>query len=135
MEERTDTNTKKFETDHWYAIFSGLLIIPAIVTLFGLLGALIMVIYVNPTQLSGFDLVIYFADVIYLPLLIILYFTWFKRKKIMPKLIIVYFALTIVMNLLYSIFGFGIDVLNLAMSTIWIVYFIRSKRVKETFIN
>ncbi len=135
MPELKQTQKQDFDTSHWYAIFSVWLIVPAIVTLFGLLGAIIMVLFVKPTQLNGFDLVIYLADVVYLPLLIFTYITWVKRKKIMPKLIVVYFALTIVMNFLYAIFGFGLDPVSLVMSTIWIVYFIRSERVKVTFVK
>lgn len=133
MAETTDKKEQVFETDHWYAIFSGWLIIPAIVSLFAFLGALIMVLFVNPTKLTGFDLFIYMMDLIFLPLLFITFITWFKRKKIFPKLIIIFFTLTALFNVTYFAFGHGIDFINLTMSIVWIIYFIRSKRVTQTF--
>lgn len=131
----TNNNEQNFETDHWYAIFSGWLIFPALVAFFALIGSAIMVIFVNPAELSGFDLMIYWVDAISLPLLLIIFYTWFTRKRIMPILIIIFFIINVLFNLSYFIAGYGIDMVNLAVSIIWIVYFIRSKRVKVTFIR
>lgn len=131
----TNNNEQNFEADHWYAIFSGWLIFPALVAFFALIGSAIMVIFVNPAELSGFDLMIYWVDAISLPLLLIIFYTWFTRKRIMPILIIIFFIINVLFNLSYFIAGYGIDMVNLAVSIIWIVYFIRSKRVKATFIK
>lgn len=135
MTEQTEKHVQQFETDHWYAIFAGWLIIPAINTLFALTGAIIMVTFVNPAELKGFDLVIYCFDAISIPLLIVTIFTWIKRKRIFPKLIIVFFALMAIFNIAYIANGYGVNVISLTMSVVWIVYFIRSKRVAETFIK
>lgn len=133
MTETTEIN--EFETHHWYAIFSGWLIIPAIVTLFALTGAIIMVIFVNPAELEGFDLIIYWVDACTLPLLLAIFYTWFTRKRFFPILIIIFFAINALFGITFFIAGHGIDFVSLAMSIVWIVYFIRSKRVKATFIQ
>lgn len=126
-------NEMTFDTSKWYSIFSGFLILPAIFTVLTFLGAIIMVMYRSPSQLSGFDLVIYYFDAFTIPYLIITYILWFKRKKIFPYFMIVYFGLTALLQLSYFIAGHPLDTLNLVMSIVWVIYFIRSQRVKATF--
>jgi|SRR5699024_3211360 len=135
MADTLENKEKQFETEHWYAIFSGFLIIPAIVALLTLLGATIMVIFVDPSELSGFDLVFYWVDAVYIPLLLFIFYTWFTRKRYFPVLMIVFFSIRVLLNLTYFISGYGIDPVNLVVSIIWIIYFIRSERVKQTFVK
>src|SRR5699024_8872387 len=131
----TNNNEQNFETDHWYAIFSGWLIFPALVAFFALIGSAIMGIFVNPAELSGFDLMIYWVDAISLPLSLIIFYTWFTRKRIMPILIILFCIIDVLCGLSYCIAVQVVDIVNLAVRIIWIVYFIRSKRVAATFIK
>lgn len=133
MAETKQNDEITFDTSKWYAIFSGWLIFPAIFTLLVFIGAIIMVIFVDPSELSGFDLVIYYFDVLTIPYLIITYILWFRRKRIFPYFMIVYFLCNAGLNLAFYISGFQLDPLNLIMSIVWIIYFIRSKRVKATF--
>jgi len=65
---------------------------------------------------------------------LIIFFTWFKRKKILPILMIFYFIINAAWNLSFLANGYDLDIFNLAMSIIWVIYFIRSRRVKATFI-
>ena len=73
-----------FETDIRYAPVAGWLVFPAIFSLFTFLGAIIMIAFVNPTILTGFDLAIYSMDVFFFVYLAITYFFWFKRKSFLP---------------------------------------------------
>lgn len=133
MVETKHSDEMTFDTSKWYAIFSGWLILPAIFTLLIFIGAIIMVTFRSPSQLSGFDLVIYYADLITIPYLIITYIFWFLRKKAFPYIMIGFFILLAGMNIAYFISGYQLDPVNLLMSIVWIIYFIRSKRVKATF--
>ena len=135
MSEPTQEREITFDTSQWYAIFAGWLIFPAVFTLFAFLGAIIMFLFVDPSELSGFDLVIYYADVVTIPYLIIVYIVWFKRKRIFPHLMVIYFLFAIAVNVSYFIYGYQLDVINLAMAIVWIFYFTRSKRVKATFVE
>src|SRR5690625_48865 len=130
-----NTPEQQFDTDPWYAIFAGFLIIPAISTLIGFIGAIIMVIFINPFEISGFDLAFYCTDAVSIPLLLIVYYTWFRRKRIFPIFLILYFGLHTLLGLAYFIAGHGLDIFNLVMNIVWIIYFIRSQRVKVTFIK
>jgi hypothetical protein len=131
----TENKNKEIDTSHWYAIFSGWLIVPAIFTFLTFISSLIMVLVVRPSGLNGFDLMIYWMDVVFLLLLIVIYSTWLLRKKVMPIWIIAFFMLYAIWNVTYFVYGFGMDVINLAMCMVWIVYFVRSERVKAIFIH
>lgn len=133
MSKNTTNNEPVLETNHPYAIISGWLIIPAIATVLTFIGSIIMVTFRKPSQLEGFDLFIYYTDLLFVPFLIVVFYTWIKRKKILPILMIVFFLLNAAWNLVYLANGYNIDLLNLGMSIIWIIYFIKSKRVKATF--
>src|SRR5690625_6386626 len=63
-------NDSNFDTSQWYAIFAGWLFVPIIIAFMRLLGAIIMVIFVNPSQITGLELTIYYGDLISLPILI-----------------------------------------------------------------
>lgn len=126
-------NEDEFNVEHKFGMFAGWLIIPAISTLLTLTGSLIMAIFVNPSQLKGFELFIYFTDVLFIPMIFIIYFMWFKRKTMLPFLMVMYFLLHIIWNVTYYINGHHIDLFMIAMSLFWSFYFIKSKRVRATF--
>lgn len=123
-----------FDTSSPWAPLQGFLIIPFLAIILTFIGSIIMVTFQNPSELSGFDLFIYWTDAFYIPLLLIIFFTWYKRKKILPFLMMFYFIISAAWNFSFLINGFDLDVFNLAMSIIWFIYFIRSKRVKQTFV-
>ena len=96
-----------------------------------------LVEFVNAGIISAFALV----------LLIVLYY---KRKKIAPKLAITYCWSMFVVNIIATIYllisaeqhigDFFIQnwaefVYSIIVSTIWTLYFLKSERVKQTFIN
>lgn len=135
MNETAQKQELTFDTSKWYAIFSGFLIFPAIFLLLTLLGAIIMFFFSNPSELSGFDLFIYYTDVVTIPYIIIIYILWFMRKQILPIFIIIYFLFTAAVNVIYFVNGYQLDPVNLAMSIVWIVYFFKSNRVKATFVK
>ncbi len=99
------------------------------------LGAIIMIIFVNPTKLVGFDLAIYSMDAFFFVYLLITYIYWFKRKKVLPYLMVGYFGVTAIWFVVTYALGFGISMINFIMVIVWIFYFFRSERVKQTFIN
>lgn len=133
MDKPTILNEHDFNVNHKYSMFAGWLIIPAISTLLTLTGSLIMAIFVNPTQLKEFELFIYSTDILFIPMILLIYYMWFKRKKTLPYLMVFYFLLHIIWNVTYYINGHHIDLFMIAMSLFWSIYFIKSKRVKATF--
>lgn len=135
MNDTPQHNEPDFETDHKYAIVAGWLIIPAISTLLTFLGSIIMLIFVNPFELTGFDLYIYLMDLFFFVFLVITYYFWFKRKKLFPKIIMLYFLINALWAIAYYVAGFSINFLNIAMSIVLIFYFQKSKRVEQTFIH
>jgi len=135
MTESVEQEIPVFETDHRYAPIAGWLIVPALFSLFTFLGAIIMILFVNPTKLAGFDLAIYSMDVFFFIYLLVTYFCWFKRKKILSYLMIGYFSITATWFIVTYASGYGINMINLAMAVVWIFYFFRSERVKQTFVK
>src|SRR5690625_6049367 len=96
------TNTElDLKTNHWYAPFAGWLIIPIIVAFLDLLGAIIMVIFVNPSEINGTDLLIYYADVVVLPILNVTFIMMFLRKRYFTFLIIVYFTISAIFTIIF----------------------------------
>lgn len=124
-----------FQTDHPLAFVSGWLIVPAVATLLTFLGSIIMVTFQKPSTLKGFDLFIYYTDLFYIPFLLIVFYMWIRRKKALPILMIIYFLISAAWNITFLAYGFAADVFNLGMSLIWIIYFLKSERVKATFVN
>lgn len=135
VEKESKLNEINFNLDHKFGMFMGWLIIPAISMLLTLAGSLIMLIFVNPTELHGFELFIYFTDVLFIPFILVIYYMWFKRKVWLPYFMTLYFLMHIIWNISYYLNGYPIDLFMIAMSLFWSVYFIKSKRVKATFIN
>lgn len=132
-ENSTTMNQPVFDTDHKFAFISGWLAVPAIASFLTFVGSIIMVTFQKPSELAGFDLFIYWTDFAFIPFLLLTYYMWIRRKKILPFLMILYFIFNAAWNISYLAAGYGIDLLNLGMSFIWIIYFIRSRRVKLTF--
>jgi len=131
----TSKQQQTFDTENPYAAVSGWLALAAAYSLFILLSALIMIIFVNPAQLSGFDIVIYLLDVIFLPILLVTAYFWWNRKRILPHLMIVFFIMIGLKEVVYLIGDASTNYFNIAASIVWIIYFFRSERVKQTFIK
>src|SRR5690625_1344687 len=91
MNENNPTNKIEFDTSHRFAFIGGWLVVPFIATLLTFIGSIIMVTFVNPDELEGFDLFIYYTDLFFIPFLLITYYTWVQRKKALPYLMILYF--------------------------------------------
>lgn len=124
-----------FNTEPWYAIFSGFLILPFISTILSFLGAIIMVTNVNPRTLDGFDAAFYWLDAVSLPLLVIIYLLWWMRKRYFPYVIMVFFAIHATIYIVLLITDELNDFFSIVMNIVWMIYFLRSKRVKATFTN
>lgn len=135
MNEEAKKYQPEFETDFRYAIVAGWLIIPALMILFNLVTVLYVVLTFNPANLGGYDLFIYISDFILAIFYLFIIYTWIKRKQVMPKLMIASYTVDILLYLPVLLAGAGIDWIFLLSSAIWIGYFIRSKRVKATFVN
>src|SRR5699024_315651 len=128
-------NKPKFDTSLWYAPFNGWLIVPALMTLLLFIGAIIMVVFVRPSDLNGFDRAIFWMDVINLVYLFITYLFLIARKKVLPILMIIFFIVMSIWIIVMYTYNEAANYFNLVASIIWILYFIRSERVKQTFVR
>src|SRR5699024_2503092 len=128
-------NKPKFDTSLWYAPFNGWLIVPALMTLLLFIGAIIMVVFVRPSELNGFDRAIYWMDVFNLVYLFITYLFWIARKKVLPILMIIFFIFMCILIIVMYTYNEVANYFNLVASIIWILYFIGSDRVKQTFVR
>src|SRR5699024_7666358 len=116
-----------------YAAVSGWLALAAAYSLFILLSALIMIIFVNPAQLSGFDIIIYLLDIIFLPILLITVYFWCNSIRIFLYFLFVFFLMIVINEVVYLIGDASPNYFYIAASIVWIIYFFRSERVKQTF--
>lgn len=135
MSESVRNTVPNFETSNWYAPFTGWLLVPTIMSLFTFLGSIIMIVFVNPKTLQDFELAIYAMDAFNFVYLLITYFFWIRRKKLLPKLMIGFFGIMSLWFITMYAFDKPISYINLVMAVGWIVYFVRSERVKQTFIR
>lgn len=135
MNEKMAKNQPEFETESRYAIMAGWLIIPAIMILFNLTTVMYVVLTFNPADLAGYDLFIYITDFVLAFFYLFIIYTWIKRKRILPKLMIASYTIDILLYLPVIISGAGIDWIYILFNAVLIGYFIRSKRVKATFVN
>src|SRR5699024_7685185 len=135
-----ELNRKKtFDTDFTYVIIAGWLIIPAIEIVFSFIGIISSLIVNNPFAYDGSDPWIYiFSYVVswlYIPLFIYIIVVWFKRKKLLPKLMILYYLISVLLAVTFMFYfrHVGAEWFSILFNLIWIGYFTKSKRVKETF--
>src|SRR5699024_12359458 len=131
----TSKQQQTFDTESPYAAVSGWLALAAAYSLFILLSAFIMIIFVNPAQLSGFDIVIHLLDIIFLPILLITGYFWWNRKRIFPYLMIVFLLMIGIKEVVYLVGDASPNYFNIAASIDWIISLFRSERVKHTITN
>ncbi|GGP13264.1 DUF2569 family protein [Oceanobacillus neutriphilus] len=135
MEEKNAENQPEFRTDSPYAIVAGWLILPAIMMILNIVVAVYIVIAVNPAYLGNYDLAIYITNIILIFFYLFIIYSWIKRKRILPKLMITAYTINILSHLpdlfMEGETGGG----SILPSVLWILYFIRSRRVKATFTN
>lgn len=126
---------QSFNTNHPFAIISGFLILPAVSALLMFVFSIFFVTNGNPTQLEGLNLIAYILHVIFIPYLFISFYCWYKRKRIVRILMTVFFAIQALLSVAYMIYGVENEFMNVAVNTVWAIYFLKSVRVKVTFIN
>lgn len=133
---QTNENKQQtFNTNHPFAFISGFLILPAVSAIIFFILSIIIVMSATPTQLEGFNLIAYFIHLLFIPYLIISFYYWFKRKRFVPILMAIFFFIQAIWSVGYMIYGVENEFINVAMNTIWFVYFLRSNRVKATFVK
>lgn len=136
MDDTHSTNNeseKQIQTDFSYAIVAGWLILPAIGLVFSFLESLLFLISADFAAAPF----VYVINILFVLLQAVIIWAWIKRKKVLPALMIIIYALSILGELLFS-GGFAASGFELfffvLLDLIWIGYFIRSKRVKATFV-
>src|SRR5699024_9039033 len=136
MDDTHSTNNeseKQIQTDFSYAIVAGWLILPAIGLVFSFLESLLFLISADFAAAPF----VYVINILFVLLQAVIIWAWIKRKKVLPALMIIIYALSILGELLFSggcaASGFELFFFVL-LDLIWIGYFIRSKRVKATFV-
>src|SRR5699024_10381292 len=68
----------------------------------------------------------------YLYLFIISFF-WWQRNRLFPYFMFVFFLMFGIKEVVYLIGDASPNYFNIAASIVWIIYFFRSERVKQTF--
>ncbi|MEW9677641.1 DUF2569 family protein [Lentibacillus sp. L22] len=126
-------NTKTFNTDSGYAIVAGWLVLPAIGIILSFINTLAIILTVN---LANYPF-LYIVNVIYLILYLIIIYAWLKRKRILPKLMMVLYGISIIFSTLFIIGAGPVnnEWMSVIASAIWIGYFLKSQRVKQTFVH
>lgn len=126
-------NQNEFDTSSKYAIFHGFLIIPFLIAVMQFLGAIIMVLVANPKVLEGFDQVIYYADVVRIPILALAFLAMVKRSHWYRWLMIVFFWGNGFYLASFYFNDLPTDVFQIVMCVVFVIYFLLSKRVQATF--
>lgn len=127
-------NTKTFSTDSGYAIVAGWLVLPAIGIILSFINTLAIILTVN---LANYPF-LYIVNVIYLILYLIIIYAWLKRKRILPKLMMGLYGISIIFSILFIIGAGPVnnnEWMSIIASAIWIGYFLKSQRVKQTFVH
>lgn len=132
-EKNTTQEEASFNTDYKYAIVAGWLILPAIHVIVSTIGSLLIITMGNPADLNKVGLITYIFSVIFLPFLAFIIYSWFKRKRFLPILMMVFYTIQAIESLFVYVSGYTEEMFYSFISIILIVYFIRSKRVKATF--
>jgi len=137
------TNTEEgqqngFNTDFRYAIVAGWLILPAIGTIFGFFDQLTVFFISLPFQGRAIAWVGLLISSIFILFYLYIFYSWVKRKKRLPILLIILYTISLIETLIIF-FALGPIEMSFSfaiiMNIVWIVYFIRSKRVKATFVH
>lgn len=130
-----ESEEQSFNTDHPFSFISGFLILPALMAILTFVMSIFVAISSTPSQLDGINLVSYYTHVFFVPYLIITMFLWIKKKRILPILMAIFFIIQALMSVAYMIYGVENEFMNVAVNTVWFIYFIRSNRVKQTFVK
>src|SRR5699024_4697826 len=117
---------------YWMDVFHLLYLF---ITLLLFIESIMMFFFVRASVLNGFDLAVYGMDGFNLVYLFITYLLWIARKKILPILMIIFFIVMSIWIIVMYTYNEAADYFNLVASIIWILYFIRSERVKQTFVR
>lgn len=131
----TEQKNQAFNTEFKYATVAGWLIIPTIHVLFTMLGSILIIFLGQPQNLEGAGLVTYIFSLVTVLYLGFTAYAWIKRKRVLPLLMIIFYSLQTLESFTFVIAGYGEEYFYLLVNVIFIVYFIRSKRVKATFIQ
>lgn len=135
MAHSTNNHKPTFNTDHPLAIINGFLIIPALIAILYFMMSIYIVISSNPSQLEGVVLATYLMHLFLIPYLIITVYFWIKRKRIIRLLMVIFFIIQALWSIAYMVYGVENEFMNVAVNIIWLIYFLKSNRVKETFIK
>lgn len=126
-------NQDQFDTSSKYAIFHGFLIVPFLIAVMQFLGAIIMVLFVNPTDLEGFEKVIYYADLIRIPILMLTFWAMVRRSHWYRWLMVIFFWANAFYLASFHYSDLPTDIFQIVMCIVFVVYFLLSKRVQATF--
>lgn len=132
-DENINQKEKTFDTDFKYAIVAGWLIIPAIHVVFSTLGSILIVMLGTPSELDEVGLITYIISAVSLVFLALIIYSWLRRKRFLPILMIIFYTLQVIDSFYVYMTGYTVELFYILVSVILIVYFIRSKRVKATF--
>ena len=131
------TQDKAFEFNTFLIIF-GFLLFFGIISLLQSIGKAIIEFTINQNQMSS-SIATVVVDFVFLILFTTLMFLFLKKKKLFLKVYILTLSISIISHIyiymaIQNIHFFSI-LLKLSISFGLLVYFIRSKEVKQTFIN
>ena len=118
----------------------GWLILPIIGLSLSVLILITNIIAVNiMPEFNSQNIILSFLYGALLVFVIISLFSIFKKKKYVPKMMIFFyvtiFAISLFIDFLTNNFSIPGLIGSIIGGTIWILYFIKSKRVKNTFVN
>lgn len=133
MTEKNIKDEPNFNTDSTYAIVSGWLILPAIHVFVSAFGSVLILFMANPAELDQVGLTTYIFSAVMLLFTAFVIYSWIKRKRFVPILMIIFYLVQAAESLLVYVSGYTEEMFYLLVSVVLIVYFVRSKRVKATF--
>lgn len=136
-EEMSNNKENKIEVvnDSKYNFISGWLVIPAIHVIITLIGSLVIVLIANPSELDQTGTITYIYSAISVIYLAITAYAWFKRKRFLPILMMVFYAFQAILSLFSFLDGYTLELFYMLINVVLIIYFIRSKRVKKAFVK
>ncbi len=121
----------------------GWLLVYVILAFVGLIFSIVILVGIGALgqrapELAKFISTLTVLMIIGLALIVLELIVIFLKKKWAPKLIVVLLAIGIVINIITIIMVQrvqGGEIVNLVLSCLWIGYFVKSTRVKNTFVN